>query len=538
MSEAPSGDTPVPAALAVNEETPRRSGRSRSSLFRLIGLFAVLIALGSLWFGFRGTLPGLEPWSSRLLSTDPSDRLAAVEQIAASGRDNPRAGIAALVRALHDPDAKVRAAAAKATVSVALPMAGVSLGRNHVSAAISTLFGRLGDPDVTVRAEAAQAAWMVVTVAGAPPSKAEAEPIVLALIDRLGDADASVRLAAIRGLHTLGQRVSDEPPAGLLAAMDDEAETDRLAAAMAVAAYRKSVPGLLPSLVGSYDSASPGYREAMLRLIEQIHPPDFGPDVVPGLVAAIPNRDIELVRRAAADIAQFKRHAGTAARELGWRLQPMLKGATPKSPDSSTREALVTTMATLADIGPGVSDAKEAVSTLARVLRTERDPALRIVAAKALSRFRANSEQFAALSERILDPDPAVRHAVIWAIHDVDYTEGYVVPKALATALEHSSAQTREDAAAAICHSGMGADSFVPALVQHALNDSNQSVRGMCNIAIRMLYYPKITAASIPHLLKGLESAESGTSDSICEALGKLGTEAAPAISALIRLLE
>jgi hypothetical protein len=146
MSEVPSGDTPVPTASGVNDETPGRSGRSRFSLFRLIGLLAVLIALGSFWFGIRGSLPGLEPWSSRLRSTDPSDRLAAVQQIAALGRDNPEAGIAALVRALHDPDANVRSAAAKATVSVAMPTDGVSLGRDHVNAAISTLLGGLGIP--------------------------------------------------------------------------------------------------------------------------------------------------------------------------------------------------------------------------------------------------------------------------------------------------------------------------------------------------------------------------------------------------------
>ena len=192
----------------------------------------------------------------------------------------------------------------------------------------------------------------------------------------------------------------------------------------------------------------------------------------------------------------------------------------------------------LGRVGPGARDWDGAISTLAKALRPDREPSLRVSAAKALSCFPANPAQFAVLSEYILDRDPAVRHAVIWAIHDVDYAQGYMVPKALATALEDPSAQTRSGAAAAIGHSGLGADPFVPALVQHALEDPDNEVRAMCRTVIHIMNPPKFTKASISPLLKGLDSPDSRSHDSICEALGKLGPDAAPAISELIRLLE
>jgi HEAT repeat protein len=104
------------------------------------------------------------------------------------------------------------------------------------------------------------------------------------------------------------------------------------------------------------------------------------------------------------------------------------------------------------------------------------------------------------------------------------------VPKALATALEDASAETRSDAVAAIGHSGMGVDAFVPALVQHALNDPDQGVRSMCATIFQILDRPKITAASVPHLIKGLDSSEPLTCQFVCEVLARLGPASAPAI--------
>ena len=51
-------------------------------------------------------------------------------------------------------------------------------------------------------------------------------PSWLALIERLADADPSVRLAAIRGLGSIGPKVSDDVPAALLASLEDEAEVE------------------------------------------------------------------------------------------------------------------------------------------------------------------------------------------------------------------------------------------------------------------------------------------------------------------------
>jgi HEAT repeat protein len=60
----------------------------------------------------------------------------------------------------------------------------------------------------------------------------------------------------------------------------------------------------------------------------------------------------------------------------------------------------------------------------------------------------------------------------------------------------------------------------------------------MCATVIHVLYPPKITASSVPHLIKGLESPEPVSRESVCEAIAKLGRPAAPAIPAVIRLLK
>src|SRR5262249_4452283 len=156
------------------------------------------------------------------------------------------------------------------------------------------------------------------------------------------------------------------------------------------------------------------------------HPPGYTSEALPGLVAAVQNGDIELVKRAVANIALFKEGAGPAAPVLGERLQSFLGEATPAraSPGPANREIVPAMIESLGRGGTSARDWNGATSALAKALRTDRERSLRIAAAKALSRFPANPAQFAVLREYILDRDPAVRHAVIWAIHDVDIRAG------------------------------------------------------------------------------------------------------------------
>jgi HEAT repeat protein len=483
-----------------------------------------------------------EPWMRGVKSQYADERLTAVHELEQSGRMIRDAAVPALLKAMNDPDASVRAGAAKAMVSTMSPISGLPASRTHVNAAISVALGCLDDPDPSVRAEAVHAAWMVVMVSGPPPEKAELEPILPRLIDRLSDADASVRLAAIRGVGHVGPKVASEPPPALLARLDDVAEPNRKAAAIALAAYKDGLAGMLPSMVASLEKGSPEFRKSFLMALEQMQGMQLTPKAIPGLVAAVRSHDPEVGYLAASRLSELLEKAGSAMPALGKALDEILDAgpgdSNSRDQANRNRDNALAIVEGLGRIGRGATALEEATAALAKALRPDRSPALRVAAARTLGRLRRHPAVFNALSEFILDRDPAVRHAVIWAIHDLDFAVGYTVPKALAIALEDASAETRSDAVAAIGHSGMGVDAFVPALVEHVLNDPDPEVRGMCQTVIRVIDPPKFTAASVSHLIKGLDSSEPMTREFVCDALAKLGRESAPAIPALIRLLK
>jgi HEAT repeat protein len=425
-------------------------------------------------------------------------------------------------------------------VSTMLPNGSVNASRAEVHAAASAALEGLRDPDARVRAEAVHAAWMVVMASGNPPEKAEFSPIVPPLVERLGDEDASVRLAAIRGVGYLGPMVAAEPPAALVARLDDSSEPNRDAAAIALAAYNGGLAGVLPSIVHSLETGSPEYRKAVIKLLGQIHGAQLPADVLSGLVAAVRSRDSEVVQLAVAKLSELGEKAGGAVPDLGRELDQLLRsrGQAPKSADQSDGYKIRAIVDCLGKIVEGTSNQKEAVAALAEALRPDRDPALRLAAARTLGRFHRDPAVFAALQEYILDRDSVVRHGVIWSIHDLDFAEGYTVPKALATALEDASAETRADAVAAIGHSGTGVDAFVPALVQHLLYDPDREVRSMCATVIHVLHPPKITAASAPYLIKGLESPEPAWRGHVLDGLQSLRQAGQAAVPAVIRLLK
>ena len=522
------GDEVSRTGSSDSEGVTGHSGRSRSraSVFRVIGLFAAIVVLG--W-------GCLTLWEQKRAA----DRLGSGAELERRVRQDPAAAMTGLITGLGDPDADVRAASALAMIA-AVTTRGADEGPEQIQMAVAALLPSLHDPQPKVRAAATKSVWMVIFVGGSPATKDDLEPLMAPLIERLADADASVRLEAIRGLGSIGAKVSDDIPDALLASLEDESESNRDAAALAVAAYRKGLPVLLPSMAQTLDGRSPQFRRSFVKILEQVQPRRLPPEAIPGFVAALRSRDLDVVRLAVLNISAYDDKGGTAAPELARTLDRMLdvKSPNPGPADRATPELTLAITQCLRLIGHGAAEQKEAVSVLSKALRPDREPALRIAAAKALGRLRPDPALFAALTAYIGDRDPAVRHAVIWAIHDVNFAKGYTVPKALAAALEDPSTETRVDAAAAICHSGMGGDPFVPALVDHALNDPAAEVRSMCANALGMLYGGKITTASIPHLIRGLDGTDHYLRECLCPALARFGRDAAPAIPALIRLLK
>ncbi len=202
----------------------------------------VIGAVGWSWLHLWDHYHPAAPAGRRLWTGEPAERIAAIGDLGRVGRDDIDVAIPALVESLGDRDATVRAAAASAFVSVVPGTRGEKPRREHIGKAASALVENLKDPQPPVRAAAAEAVWMVMSVGQVPAGEPVLDQVRTALIERLGDPDASVRLAAIRGLGSVGPKVADEPPAPLLAVLEDEAEKNRDAAAFALASFHRGLP--------------------------------------------------------------------------------------------------------------------------------------------------------------------------------------------------------------------------------------------------------------------------------------------------------
>ncbi len=216
--------------------------RLRGAVTRLIVVVGVIGAVGWSWLHLWDHYHPAAPAGRRLWTGEPAERIAAIGDLGRVGRDDIDVAIPALVESLGDRDATVRAAAASAFVSVVPGTRGEKPRREHIGKAASALVENLKDPQPPVRAAAAEAVWMVMSVGQVPAGEPVLDQVRTALIERLGDPDASVRLAAIRGLGSVGPKVADEPPAPLLAVLEDEAEKNRDAAAFALASFHRGLP--------------------------------------------------------------------------------------------------------------------------------------------------------------------------------------------------------------------------------------------------------------------------------------------------------
>ncbi len=174
----------------------------------MAGLTALTLLVTGWWLASRQERTGRAMSAAAVdFSGKPTERLAAVRKLEMIDRDNMDSALASLAGYLKDPEARVRAAAATAMVTVVIPVAA-DPNPARLQYVVESLLTCLSDPTPEVRASAARAAWTVVLVlvGGGLVNGFDPAPVTTALVERLGDVDPSVRLEAVRGLGGLGSR--------------------------------------------------------------------------------------------------------------------------------------------------------------------------------------------------------------------------------------------------------------------------------------------------------------------------------------------
>jgi HEAT repeat protein len=335
-----------------------------------------------------------------LWSPQRSDRLAAIRDLEGSGRVDTEVAIPALISALQDTDVEVRAAAATALVSAIPGVAGAAVPSGaDVRATVEALVKSLEDRQPAMRAAATRALWMVILVNQVPAGQLDLEPAINAVIERLDDPDPTVRLSAIQGLGAVGPKVLGDPPAKLVAAMDDASEKSRDAATEALAVFYQGLPRVIPSLVKSAEGATPAARDGYLKLLSRIRPRSFSSDAVPGLITALESRNGEIVAVAASDLLAF---ADTVPYPVGSPTQSAVRSAVrpliaalnqmneTQVNDAITSDPVVAIAKALGRLAPETPLADEGMAALASVLRAgDSNSRRRIAAATALGGFHA-----------------------------------------------------------------------------------------------------------------------------------------------------
>jgi HEAT repeat protein len=528
---------PDPEASEFEEEAGFGEYRLVRSWSGVPGLVAVLLSGGILFLAWLGLWERNHPAAAAargVRSAEPAGRLKAIRELEHIGAEDTEVAIPALIVALSDSDAEVRAAAALTLVTVINGAVRTDSDGDDIRAAVTALLGSQKDPDAAVRSATAQALWMIVITWQGPLGVLDLGMIDEALEHFAADPDAGVRHAAICGLGVIGPRISDEAPPGLIVALEDESPRNRTTAAEYLSRFPREVTRMIPSLVKSMERARLPFRAAYAEILGQIRPPLFSADAIPALVAALRSPDAEVRCLAAASLAEFRDAAGEAVPAL----LAILRGPDETGParPATSRDPVISAVEALGRVAPGRSHAEEAVAAVVKVLRSG-DARRRAAAAAALGGFRRDDALIDALAESIRDRDVAVRIASLRALKDIGLNSPFPAPKALAGVLDDESPDVRVSAASTLAHVGLGIDPFIPALVRHAEQDPNPQAREACQIALQDLMPPAVTEVVIPDLTAALASRDPRVRGAVAVVLGRLGPSARAAIPALIRVL-
>lgn len=303
-------------------EPPRPAPRRQSSVARLLILIACCAALLWAWqYATRDRDPAiadarvlLRDAERRLESDQPSDRISAVNDLARLFQPSDPIAVPPLIKALSDPDASVRAAAAAAlgptAGNITRSLGGDSIAREAAAALIATL----KDSDPAVRAASASSLGIFGTQRPALGQSrlVDLEATSAALVGLLSDDDPTVRLAATKAIMGFEALRPAMPPPALLARLKDVSPQNRAAAITAVAQFRKGADLWFPSILRQLEhETDPAVRAQALAILSS---PQFLVDspplsLVPEVSNALKSPD-PVIRGKIARFAGFLRGRG------------------------------------------------------------------------------------------------------------------------------------------------------------------------------------------------------------------------------------
>ena len=190
----------------------------------------------------------------RVRRGDAAARLKAIRELEHLGPQDPEVALPALIDALDDPEPVNRGAAAEGLVAVIPGVRLIDSDPGPVREAVAALMDRLGDPEPAVRVRASESLCTIVLAwhgsrAGHRPGRDRGGA------DAAGPTTPTPRSAwrPCGGSPRWRRRLSDDaPPPRLIAALEDQSEAVRIAAAQALA---RSSTAMLRMLAGAGEVA-------------------------------------------------------------------------------------------------------------------------------------------------------------------------------------------------------------------------------------------------------------------------------------------
>lgn len=381
------------------------SGRFQTGIRRLI----VVVACCSLvtWAGrslWEGQHPAIEA-ARGLRSSNPAAREAAARQLLTLGLDDPDRAIPPLVAALGDPETRVRIAVAESLGAVVSGAARKGSAGDSVRAGVEGLNGLLKDREPSVRIVAAN---VLPPIAGVPGAAGliDVQAVVDAIAATLGDPDEEVRLAALHAMTGCGPLASSDPPAALVAAIQDRSARNRAAAIEALSRFPCSLDPWLPALLRGVED-DPEVRLACQSAFNRSRPPAFSAAAIPALVAALgsPSRIVRSHAAQALYPHAKDRRAAVAIPALLALLREPIDPERLRSTGPTQQivwrgwDPCIQAAQLLGQLAPGTNSAGRAIAALTDVLRSSEagrlaaeDAGRRAAAARALGDFGAAAE--------------------------------------------------------------------------------------------------------------------------------------------------